>query len=123
MSKYLSTERDITSEIDEALERIDWNVVDDKIGMIELCQGRDEDGRDFWAYLCLYPSKYKEYKERSAKGEALSPLDFGEALRTGWGTYPSEETQREMEEKYGLNHETFLEDDIKERLRSADKKE
>ena len=47
MSKYLSTERDITSEIDEALQRIDWNVVDDKIGMIELCQGRDEDGLDW----------------------------------------------------------------------------
>lgn len=119
MSKYLREKQNIDKTLDGALNDVDWQDVDGSIGLVELCNGRDTDDKEYWAYICLYPSKYREYKDKAATGQPLEILQYGKALLTGWGEHPPEDIKRQMEEKYGLSHDTFLEDDVNKHLQDA----
>lgn len=114
--KYAGGEKPSSAKPEMTLENVDWTQADEKYGLIEFCNGRDASGRLYWAYLTLLPSKYREFKARAAAGESFRLLDYGEELASGWGKHPPEHVKKELEEKYGLNHKTSLEEDIRKQL-------
>ncbi|MBL1147326.1 MAG: hypothetical protein HND56_09300 [Pseudomonadota bacterium] len=115
-SKYSGEYKAASAKPKMTLEGVDWKQADEKYGLIEFCNGRDQNGRLYWAYLTLFPSKYREFKARAAAGESFHLLDYGEELASGWGKHPPEHVKKELEEKYGLNHKTSLEDDVRKQL-------
>lgn len=115
-SKYSGGSKNAAPKPEMTLDGVDWKQADDKYGLVEFCNGRDASGRLYWAYLTLLPSKYREFKARAAAGESFRLLDYGEELASGWGKYPPEHVKKELEDKYGLNHTTSLEEDIRKQL-------
>jgi len=114
--KYSGEHKTAAAKPEMSLQDIDWNRVDEKYGLVEFCNGRDQTGRLYWAYLTLFPSKYREFKERAAAGESFHLLDYGEELASGWGKHPPEHVKKELEEKYRLNHQGSLEEDVRKEL-------
>lgn len=74
-------------------------------GILELCSGVTKEGRRYYAYLSVLPSRYAEYIKMLGTGTVFRLADYGEILRTGWGGGPPEEVKREMQEKFGFDHD------------------
>lgn len=91
--------------------------------------GTSSDGRPYWLYLAVKPSKYKEYKRLSAQHTMIRFSDYGKILRRGYGEEVPAEVKQEMKEKYGCddNYVEWLRRDIeKERtvfLKDQEEKE
>lgn len=84
---------------------------DNEVSILIITAGEMEDGKPFYAYLSVKPSKYKDFMEAEKKGN-YKLSDFGEILEFGREKEPPENVKKEMEEKYGASH-TFEEDFIK----------
>ncbi len=69
-----------------------------------LCQGRRENGKPFWAYLCIRPSMAKAFKEAREKG-AFNLEEFGTVIESGDGTDIPADIRRRMETEFGVNHD------------------
>lgn len=96
--------REELQEIQSFSDSITDENIDEKLGIVEICCGRTGDGRDFYAYLCMYPSKYPEYTERKQRGEPMRLEEYGRVLYKDWGYYPSEAAQLAMKQKYNISH-------------------
>jgi len=83
---------------------------DNNIGIITLVTGHIEDGKPYYAYAIIPPSKYLAFKEAEKHGD-YDLADYGEIIAHGHGAEPSAEVKKEIEEKYGANHE--FEDELK----------
>ena len=91
---------------------------DDKVAIIHLCSGQTSDGRDFFAYVAMWPSRYMEYIEATQRGDDVLLREFGDILESGYGLVPSERVQEEMKRKYGVDP-TFFEELTKEIIAGA----
>ena len=89
-------------DIEKSLNEINQGAMDE-MRMLELVTGVDENGRNFYAYMSIIPSKFFEYKSLLAEGEALDPEDFGEILEHGYGILPPVEVQYNMK-RLGFQH-------------------
>ncbi|TVQ84131.1 MAG: hypothetical protein EA357_03465 [Micavibrio sp.] len=117
MSKYVKEKDGKAGQTPEShLTTEQWQKLDEQFSMVELCSGADAEGRSYWAYLSLYPSRYREFRENAAGGVSMRLTDYGEVLATGWGPMPPALIKAKMEEKYGLNHQNPLEKEIEYRL-------
>ena len=79
-------------------------ILDIEASVVELCCSRTADGRDFYVYLKIPPSKYEQFKSAQAHGE-ITLSDFGEALCYGEGATPPIAVRIEMEQRFGLCHD------------------
>jgi len=76
---------------------------DEQAEFIECATAHAPDGKQFWYYLSIKPSKYAEYKQRHRDGGKLNPKEFGEVLACGWGANPPDDIRAEMKEEFGCD--------------------
>ena len=81
---------------------------DEKIGIVQIISGKTGKGEDFYAYLSIKPSRFEEFCLLAQAGDAMDIEEYGEILKKGFGKEPSPQVMREMEEKYGVDH-NFIE--------------
>lgn len=103
-SQFLPPDFDF-SQID--VMEVDYAAMDQYFAIAQLITGQTGNGVDFYAYMAMYPSRYREYLERVQNFEPLIIENYGRVLHKGWGTLPSASIQREMFEKYGIDHRFF----------------
>jgi hypothetical protein len=84
-----------------------------------LSRGYTTDGQAQYTYLSLPPTKLIAFKEAEAEGN-FSYEDFGEVLYSGEGLEPPDEVKKEMEKKYGFNHN--FEEQLMEKAKEIRKK-
>lgn len=86
---------------------------DERVVIYELATTQTPEGKDFWLYLAIKPTKYEAYKTMqeagNPSGKSIVFSDYGTVLLTGWGREPSDEVKNFMEEQFGVIH-TFEED-------------
>lgn len=76
--------------------------------LIVLCRGKNSQGKDFWAYMCIKPSMAKSFREACQGSFNLE--DFGTIIEYGEGENVPEQVRERIELYYGANHhyETML---------------
>lgn len=62
-----------------------------------------DDGRPYWLYLAVKPSKYREFMCRTENHQPVRFKDYGDILRYGFDKDIPLEVKREMKEKYGCD--------------------
>ncbi len=77
--------------------------IDDNVSMINLVKGVLEDGRNYYAYIKIKPSKYLEFQIASQKGDC-DISEYGEIILHGEGE-PTDAIKKEMKEKYGCEED------------------
>ena len=88
--------------------------------------GTVSDGRPYWAYLLIKPSKYKEFYELTTARKPLVPTDYGTIIASGYDAAPPPEVVKEMREKYDFdnNYETKIKEEAEKQQKVfLDKKE
>ena len=68
-----------------------------------LCQGTEETGQDFWAYVAVRPSMAKAFADARAKG-AFELEDYGTIIEYGHGKDVPADVQARMALDYGVNN-------------------
>lgn len=86
--------------------------IDDNVSILQFVTA-SHDGKDFWAYLAMKPSRYEEYCARVLANEMVNLHDYGEVLEEGWGSEAPPEIQEKMAREYGA------EPDFEEKLLKA----
>lgn len=86
------------------ISKEDFKEADSKVGIVEICSLTTEDGKDFYAYISIKPSKYEEYRRVNENRETVDLNEYGRILYKDWGKGPSADVRRMMEEKYNVNH-------------------
>ena len=66
------------------------------------CKGQREDGKPFWAYLCIKPSMALAFKEARERG-SFSLEDFGTVIEWGEGDEVPDDVKHRMALEYGAN--------------------
>ena len=70
--------------------------------------GRMEDGRPYYAYVAVKPSKYLAFKALTAAGGGLTLADYGDVIAGDFEAKPPQSVVDEMREKYDFD-ERFTE--------------
>ena len=78
---------------------------DKKTGLVHLMCGKTGDGKDFYAYINVLPSRYEDFLLISRAREQMNLSEFGEILESGFGREPPAEVRRMMEDKYQVDHD------------------
>ncbi|MBN8547915.1 MAG: hypothetical protein J0M12_01225 [Deltaproteobacteria bacterium] len=87
------------------------SLLDIEASVIELCCVHAPDGREYYLYLKIAPSKYLEFKTAQQLGR-LTLSDYGEPLCFGEGAHPPLDVQLEMQRAHGVRH--TLESELEE---------
>jgi hypothetical protein len=74
--------------------------VDEKIGILVLATGVNEQDHQQFAYIRIPPSKYLAFKSAENRGN-YNVADYGEVLMHGLGVKPPMSVQEEMHHRYG----------------------
>lgn len=77
--------------------------VDSAVEIIVLVRGTLADGRAFWAYASMPPSRYPAYKAMETAGQSYRLEDWGTILRHGLGEEPPLDVKVEMHDAYGAD--------------------
>lgn len=76
--------------------------IDETVSVLQLATGLS-DGKPFWAYVAMFPTRYKEYYTKVTEGQPVDLTEYGEVLVKGWGEEPPEEIRRQMVDEYGFD--------------------
>ena len=84
--------------------------------LIVLDQGIQEDGKPYWLFLKVKPSKYKEFMQLCRQRKPKRFTDYGTILKYGYNKQVPTAAKTEMREKYGWddNYIEKLAEDVKE---------
>lgn len=107
-----SGERLIVTRQSAQRKEITKEDVDTACGIIDLCTGTTDTGKEFYAYVSIPPSKYAAYRAKQLRQEEMDLEEFGEVIHSGWGTSPPPDIMAEMEHIYHVIH--TLEDQMRE---------
>lgn len=83
---------------DEELTRLDANSA-----IVMLTQGKMADGRSYYAYVAVKPSKYRMFQKLTSMKQPLVLSEFGEVIAAGFTYNPPPEVVEKMRMKYGCN--------------------
>jgi hypothetical protein len=61
------------------------------------------DGRPYWLYIAVKPSKSREFMEATRAGKTIKFRDFGEILEYGFEKEVPASMKQKMKEKYGCD--------------------
>lgn len=84
---------------------LDWSSIDANGSILHLTSGLDANGREYYAYMFIQPSKYQEFLENAERAKSFNLEDFGLVIESGFGSLPPKDVQKKMEEEYFFNHE------------------
>jgi hypothetical protein len=98
--------------------------IDDNVGIMQFVTG-EADGRAFWAYLVMRPSRYLEYLQKVDAREEINLMQYGEVIEKGWGTEAPEAVKQRMSSQYGASDsfQQELEEFVREELAKEEKTE
>lgn len=71
--------------------------------VIILSQGDTSDGRPYWLYIAVKPSKHKEFRQLTAEHQPIIFAKYGEILRYGYDKEVPKNIKKEMEDRYGCS--------------------
>jgi hypothetical protein len=83
-------------------------------------------GKPFWAYVAVKPSKYKEFHELNCAKKRYAIEDYGIIVASGEGEKPPESIIKEMRDRYGFKDnfgEELKQEAIRQNKIFFDKKE
>jgi hypothetical protein len=71
--------------------------------IIAYTNGTMADGRPYYAYLSVKPSKYREFYELSSARQSIVLNNYGKIIVSGFASTPPDEVVRFMADKYGFD--------------------
>jgi hypothetical protein len=74
--------------------------------IIAFVNGTMSDGRPYYAYLAVKPSKCQQFYERTAAGEPLILSEYGTVIIAGFASQPPENVVAFMQREFGYS-DTF----------------
>lgn len=69
-----------------------------------LCQGKNDDGKPVWAYVCVRPSMAKAFHDARQSG-GFNLADYSTIIESGEGETVPAHVQNMMERDYGARHD------------------
>ena len=78
-------------------------LLDKDNAILAYSQGIMEDGRAYWAYIAVIPSRYREFRTLTAARTSLQLRDYGEIIDAGYGEDAPESVHETMRREYGFN--------------------
>ncbi len=78
---------------------------DEGATIIAYTDGVTANGRPYYAYIAVKPSKYREFYERTKARETIRLGDYGKIIVYGYETKPPAGVVQHMREKYGYDDE------------------
>lgn len=80
-------------------------VLDEEVGVVHILSGKTAKDEDFYVYISIKPSRYEDLLLIASAGDTSMDLtEFGDILESGFGRVPSAAVMKEMEDKYGVDH-------------------
>lgn len=80
--------------------------------IIMLCQGENEHGQPFWAYLCISPTMAKAFDDARKSGQ-FNLAEYGTIIESGEGETVPDTIKTRMQNDYGVR------DDYEQQLSHA----
>ncbi len=71
--------------------------------IIAYTSGTTGDGRPYYAYLAVRPSKYREFYELSSARKEITLGDYGKIVLAGFEPAPPPDVVQHMRDKYGFD--------------------
>jgi hypothetical protein len=87
--------RELTAEELAAADKDSSVIVEDR--------GRLDDGRPYWLYIAVLPSKYNEYMRLTSQHAPIDVYQYGTILRYGFDAEVPSSVKEEMRERYGCD--------------------
>jgi hypothetical protein len=75
----------------------------DSDAVIVFDHGSTDDGRPWWAYIAVRPSRYDEYLLARKGHQAILLSDYGTVLKYGFNAEVPLTAKEEMKERYGFD--------------------
>ncbi len=72
--------------------------------IIVLCHAQHQDGKPFWAYLCIRPSMAKAFADARDSG-TMDLADYGTIIEFGDGEEVPNDVQARMRRDYGVRND------------------
>jgi hypothetical protein len=85
----------------------DLQKADASSAIICLTTGQLSDGRQFYAYVAVRPSKYHEFHQKTVKREVFVINDYGKVIISGFEPEPPPDVVKHMRDNYGYD-ENFV---------------
>ncbi len=85
---------------------------DQETAILSYVHGTMEDGRPYYAYVAVKPSKYRDFHAMTAAMRPMVIGDYGTVVAAGFESEPPADVVKEMREVYGFD------DQYEERLKS-----
>lgn len=76
---------------------------DSDMAVLGYVHGTMEDGRQYYAYVAIKPSKYREFYALTAAKKAMVIGQYGTVLAAGFDSQPPADVVKEMREVYGFD--------------------
>jgi len=102
-SNFIKNIEETPTDINEVYKNIDWEKVDEDGSILHLTGGTDANGKEYYAYMAIKPSLYKEFHEKSLNDETININDYGIVIESGFGALPPPEVQKKMADEYGFS--------------------
>jgi len=65
--------------------------------------GEMNDGRHYYAYIAVIPSRYREFMQKTTAREIITLGDYGTVIVADFQTEAPPDVKQEMHEKYGFD--------------------
>ncbi len=79
-----------------------------KVTIYLFLKTQDATGQDAFYYLAMKASKFPEFKKRMLGSQDVNLKQYAEILYSGYGTNPSPEEIKKMEDEYGFKHDNVI---------------
>ena len=76
---------------------------DNDMAILGYVHGTMEDGRPYYAYVAIIPSRYREFHALTAAKKAMVIGQYGTVIAAGFESEPPAEVVKEMQEVYGFD--------------------
>lgn len=99
---------------------------DKTVGIISYTTGVFEDGRPYYAFITVKPSKYAEFHRMTKERRALKLTDYGIIITGDFLPEAPADVVRHMEKEYGYDfdfEEKLKEEVVKQRAANSNKQE
>jgi hypothetical protein len=74
----------------------EYALADEDTKILSYTHGTTQDGRPFYAYVAVYPSKYKEFHRMTATKEPFAIEDYGTIVEGAFEVAPTQEVVQHM---------------------------
>jgi hypothetical protein len=104
----------------------EWREADEKDAILSLSCGIAADGRPYYAYIAVIPSKYAEFYRLSAQHQQFTLEDYGIIVASDYQATPPQDVADWMRDEYGFdeNFQNQLKEQFqKEGIKFLDKQE